>query len=64
MIWKRLKKSTPESERDFKERMSDEELPLQDKVLMVLTSFVMIVLPCALVLIGMSLLIMWIFGAL
>ncbi len=64
MIWKRLKKSSPENESDFKERMSDERLPVQDKVIMILTSFVVIVLPCALILIGMSLLMLWVFGLL
>ena len=64
MIWKRLKKSSPENESDFKERMSDDRLSVQDKVIMILTSFVVIVLPCALILIGMSLLMLWIFGLL
>ena len=64
MIWKRLKKSSPENESDFKKRMSDERLPVQDKVIMILTSFVVIVLPCALILIGMSLLMLWVFGLL
>ena len=64
MIWKRLKKISPENESDFKERMSDERLPVQDKVIMILTSFVVIVLPCALILIGMSLLMLWVFGLL
>lgn len=64
MIWKRLKKSSPENESDFKERMSDDRLSVQDKVIMILTSFVVIVLPCALILIGMSLLMLWVFGLL
>lgn len=63
-IWRRIKKSTPEQEAEFKERMSDEQVPLVDKVIMIVTSFFVIVIPCALVLIGMSVLVMWIFGAL
>ena len=62
MIWKRLKKSTPEQEEEFKKRMED--VPLLDKVIMVATAFVMIVLPCILVVGGMSLLVMWILGLL
>ena len=62
MIWKRLKKSTPEQEEEFKKRMED--VPLLDNVIMVATAFVMIVLPCILVVGGMSLLVMWILGML
>ena len=61
---KHLKKSTPEEEEAFRERMTDEKLPLADKLIMVGTAFVVIVIPCALVLIGMSLLAMWMFGLL
>ena len=58
MIWKRLKKVTPEQEK----RM--EGVPFQDKVIMVVTAFFVIVIPCLLVVIGMSLLVMWILGML
>ena len=50
---KRLKKVTVEQERDFKERM--EHVPLLDKLIMIGTAFVVIVIPCALVLIVMTL---------
>ena len=63
MIWKRLKKATPEQEREFRERLS-EEAPLVDKVIMVLTCFGVVIIPAALVLIGFGLLILWIFGQL
>ena len=63
MIWKRLKKATPEQEREFRERLSD-EAPLVDKVFMVLSCFGVVIIPAALVLIGFGLLILWIFGAL
>ena len=62
MIWKRLKKVTPEQEKKFSERM--EGVPFQDKVIMVVTAFFVIVIPCLLVVIGMSLLVMWILGML
>lgn len=64
MIWKRLKKSTPEQEAEFTERMSKENVPLTDRLIMIGTAFVVIVLPCLLVITGMSLLVMWILGML
>ena len=62
MIWKRLKKVTHEQEKEFSERM--EGVPFQDKVIMVVTAFFVIVIPCLLVVGGMSLLVMWILGML
>lgn len=62
MIWKRLKKVTPEQEKEFSKRM--EGVPFLDKVIMVVTAFFVIVIPCLLVVIGMSLLVMWILGML
>ena len=62
MIWKRLKKVTPEQKKEFSERM--EGVPFQDKVIMVVTAFFVIVIPCLLVVGGMSLLVMWILGML
>lgn len=60
-IWKRLKKSTPEGEAKFRERMSDENVPFTDKLIMVMTAFVVLLLPSVLILVGISLLVMWIF---
>ena len=54
MIWKRLKKVTPEQEKEFSERM--EGVPFLDKVIMVVTAFFVIIVPC--------LLVMWILGML
>ncbi len=62
MIWKRLKKVTPEQEKEFGERMKD--VPFLDKVIMTVTAFGVIVIPCLLVIVGMSLLVMWILGML
>ena len=62
MIWKRLKKVTPEQEKEFSKRM--EGVPFLDKVIMVVTAFFVIVIPCLLVIGGMSLLVMWILGML
>ena len=64
MIWKRINQVTPEQEQEFQERMSQENVSVADKVIMVITSFFVIVIPCAVVLIGISLLTLWIFGLL
>ena len=63
MIWKRLKKSTPEEEKEFEERMSDEKLTFKDKLAMIISSILIIVLPCLVILLALSFLILWIFGA-
>lgn len=62
MIWKRLKKASPEQEADFRERMT--ELEKGDKLALILSAFLVIVLPCLAVLAGLGALILWIFGAL
>ncbi|MDO4565033.1 MAG: hypothetical protein Q4C04_05415 [Clostridia bacterium] len=64
MIWKRIRKSTRAEDAELRERMSSENVPAKDKAVMIITAFFVIVIPCALVLIGMSLLMLWIFGAL
>ena len=61
-FFKRLKKSTPEDEYQFNNMMRNENVPLADVVTMIATAFVVLVLPCALILVGMSALVMWIFG--
>jgi len=63
-IRKRLKKATPEQMADFRERMSNANVPWLDKIIMVLTGWVIIVLPCLLILVGMSALIMFLLGML
>ncbi len=62
MIWGRLKKSTHEQEEDFKERMSD--VPLKDRAIMTITAYAVLVIPSLLVIVGLSLFTMWIFGLL
>ena len=61
-FFKRLKKSTPEDEYQFNNMMRNENVSLADVVTMIATAFVVLVLPCALILVGMSALVMWIFG--
>ena len=61
-LFKKLKKSTPEDEYQFRHMMREENVPLVDKVVMIATAFAVIIIPCALILVGMSALVMWIFG--
>lgn len=63
-IFKRLKKSTPEMEQDFRDRLEQEQVPFTDQLLMIGTAFVVIVIPCILILLGLSLFSMWVFGLL
>lgn len=63
MIWRRLKKPTAEQEQEFQERMSDEQVSWKDKLAMVLSAYVTILLPCVLILLAFGFLVLWIFGA-
>lgn len=59
---KRLRKASVQEEQDYRERM--ETVPFLDKLIMVLTAYGIIVLPCLLVLLGMVLLVSWVLGLL
>lgn len=61
---KKLKKVTPEQEEEFRKRMEEANLSKKDKLAIVLSAFLTILLPCALILVGFGFLILWIFGAL
>lgn len=61
---KRLRKSTPEEFKRFQEDMQNEGVKFKDKVAMVLSAYLIIVLPCLLILIGISLLAMFLLGML
>ena len=61
-LFKKLKKATPDDEYQFRNMMREQNVPLLDKVVMIATAFAVIVIPCALILVGMSALVMWIFG--
>ncbi len=52
---KRLKKSTPEEDEKFAEMMDECEVDFKDKLAMVISAFIVIVLPCLLILIGLCL---------
>lgn len=64
MIWKRLKKSTPEEEEEFRERMAEENVSAKDKLAMLLAAVGTILIPSILILVGLCVLVMWIFGIL
>lgn len=64
MIWKRLKKSTPEKEAEFADRMEEAKVTWKDRFAMIVSAFLVIFLPCTLILCALGLLILWMFGAL
>ena len=64
MIFRRLKKATPEQEEEFSQRMSDEKVTMKDRFAMIVSAFFMLVLPSILVLGFLCFVMMWIFGLL
>lgn len=62
MIWNRLKKSSPEEEETFKKLLQETGVTFKEKLIMTLTAYVVIVLPCLLFLIALSAFMMWIIG--
>lgn len=64
MIFKRLKKSTPEEEKQFERMLEEQKVGWKDRLSMMLSAYVIIVIPCILVLLGISALAMWMFGLL
>ena len=64
MIFKRLRKSTPEEEEQFGQMLEQEKVGWKDRLAMMLSAYVVIVIPCILVLIGLSVFTLWLFGLL
>ncbi len=66
MFWKRWKQKpvTEEQEREFARRFEENQVGIKDKLAMVLSAMLVIVLPCALILTAIALLALWLFGAL
>lgn len=64
MIWKRLKKSTPEQEEEYQRQLQKTGVTPREKLVMVLTAYVVILLPCLLVLVGMCAVVLWVMGIL
>lgn len=61
---KRLKKSTSEDEKAFNKMMRDEKVGFKDVFAMIFSSFLVLVLPCLLILVGICVLAMLLFGVL
>ena len=65
MIWKRLKQyASKQEEKQGTEEKEDIHVTFREQLVMVLTAYAVIVLPCALILIGLCLLVTWLFGLL
>ena len=64
MIFKRLKKSTPEQEAEFAKKLEEEKVTWKDKFAMIFSAYLVILLPCVLVLVGCVAIMLWIFGLL
>ena len=64
MIFKRLKKSTPEQEAEFAKMLEEEKVTWKDKFAMIFSAYLVILLPCVLVLVGCVAIMLWIFGLL
>ena len=59
--WKKLKKSTPEQEEEFQKMLEEEKVTWKDRLAMVLAAYLTILLPCALILVTLGLLLIWLF---
>ena len=64
MIWRRLKKSTPEEDRELDQKMDEVRMSPKDVIAIMASAFVMIILPCLAVLLGLACVAMFLFGLL
>jgi hypothetical protein len=64
MIWKRIRKSSQEEEEKFQKELREAGVSFREKLVMTLTAYVVLVLPCLLLLIGLSAFMLWIMGLL
>ena len=63
MIWKRLKKPNPNATQELEERFEDQKVGWKDRFAMIVSAYVVLLLPCLALLVGFSLLILWLFRA-
>ncbi len=63
MIWRRLKKASKEDEERFREQMANADLTFKDKIAMVISAYAVLLLPCIGILLILSVIVLWIFGA-
>ena len=61
---KRLKKSTPEEDQQFRNMMQENGVGFKDGMAMIFSALLVIVLPCLLILCGIAALGLWLFGVL
>ena len=59
-----LKKATPEDDQKLKDAFKENEVGFKDVMAMLFSAFFMLVLPCLVILMGISLLCLWLFGML
>ncbi len=61
--WKRLKKATAEDDERFRQTMEDNKVGFKDGFAIILSAFLVIVLPCLLVLLAFGALCLLLIGA-
>ncbi len=61
---KRLKKSTPEDEEKLAQAFEENQVGFKDRIAMVLSAFLVIVLPCVLILCAFAGIFFWLFSLL
>ena len=64
MIRKRLKKSSKEEAQKFARMMEEEHVTFRERLVMILTAYVVLLLPSILILIALALFSLWLFGVL
>ena len=64
MIWRRLKKNTPKDDEALARQMEEIKSSPRDIIAMLLSAFLVIVLPCLLILLAFGFLAMLFFGIL
>ena len=64
MIRKRLKKSSKEEDQKFARMMEEEHVTFRERLVMILTAYVVLLLPSILIMIALALFSLWLFGVL
>lgn len=59
----RRKAASKEEIRAFRDQMSDKEITVKDRFAMLIAAFLVVILPCLLILILLGTLMLWLFGA-
>ncbi len=60
--FKKLRKAAPEEQDDFQKMMEEEQVGFKDKLAMVISALLVIVLPCLVILVVISALALLVFG--